>query len=428
LKYSSPKMEANTVSYKVSLASDNTDTEVRRFVVDRDVSTSLTYFREKLASVFPYLRRVDFDVAWTDDDGDKVTVKSDDELVIALTEQRGPIYKFSVQLLLEKLRHTEPDDSSSGNSDGEEHVGVVCDGCDRPVVGFRYKCVTCADYDLCGRCETKGIHRGHNMIRISTPQSVWPQHFYRRLHRMHDKAQKKRCGGPCNPQAEEHPSGCQTGPAGPSPRCRGPSFRHHGHQWFEAMTKGWTGLGEAQAAAQQAAKEAFEAHRQAAASGNPGGASQGGLPTFESMMHPSNSAEFLRNLGQLVAGALDPFGVDVKIEVESPEPKTAESSSPSSDATKTAEQSSDSAETKKDESAESSSETADASAGKKDDENDWTLVNQASEVREVPVTVVDASLYPQLPSKEASSAQPSAPKSDDQVSKQSYKTFFFVTY
>ena len=62
------------------------------------------------------------------------------------------------------------------------------------VAGFRYKCVTCSDYDLCGRCETKGLHPGHNMIRIPSPQGAWPQHFYRRLHRMHDKV-NNRFGG-----------------------------------------------------------------------------------------------------------------------------------------------------------------------------------------------------------------------------------------
>jgi len=33
------------------------------------------------------------------------------------------------------------------------HMGVVCDGCGMaPLVGPRFKCSTCADYDLCGNC------------------------------------------------------------------------------------------------------------------------------------------------------------------------------------------------------------------------------------------------------------------------------------
>ena len=78
-----------------------------------------------------------------------------------------------------------------GNEDGEPHPGVTCDGCDKTVVGFRYKCVQCPDYDLCGRCETKRIHPGHNMMRIASPEGVWPQHFFRRLNKMHDRINKR---------------------------------------------------------------------------------------------------------------------------------------------------------------------------------------------------------------------------------------------
>ena len=75
--------------------------------------------------------------------------------------------------------------------EGVAHPGVTCDGCDQPVVGFRYKCVQCPDYDLCGRCEAKKIHPGHNMMRISAPDGVWPQHFFRRLNKMHDRINKR---------------------------------------------------------------------------------------------------------------------------------------------------------------------------------------------------------------------------------------------
>ena len=405
-----------TVSYKVSFLGDKTDPEVRRFTVDRDVSTSNTYLREKLMSVFSQLRRIDFDVAWTDDDGDNVTIKSDDELVIALTEQKGPIYKFSVLThQQEKKRPQNDDDSSSGNSDGEEHVGVTCDGCERPIVGFRYKCVSCPDYDLCGRCESKGLHPGHNMIRISTPQSAWPHHFYRRLHRMHDKMQKRHCGA----QAEEQQpaSGCQTGP-GPFPRCGRQSFRHQGHQWLEAMMKGWSGLGEAQAAAaHQAAKEAAEA---ATAAGSGAATSAGAAgqdekrPSFEDMMHPSNSAEFLRNLGQIVAGALDPFGVDVTIEVDPLEPKPA--AGPGS---KTTEEPATSTTSEKGDTA----TTVNESPVKKDDDNDWTLINRSSVAREVPIQLTDdPTLYPQLPAHEATPSVPSAPKEEAPVEAEKKKS------
>ena len=29
------------------------------------------------------------------------------------------------------------------------HVGYLCDGCDQPIIGIRYKCAYCNDFDFC---------------------------------------------------------------------------------------------------------------------------------------------------------------------------------------------------------------------------------------------------------------------------------------
>ena len=48
------------------------------------------------------------------------------------------------------------------------HVTVMCDGCDmHPLVGLRYKCTSCEDYDLCQKCLQKGIHASdHKFMEI----------------------------------------------------------------------------------------------------------------------------------------------------------------------------------------------------------------------------------------------------------------------
>lgn len=46
------------------------------------------------------------------------------------------------------------------------HTGVTCDGCRvYPIIGKRFKCMTCPDYDLCETCEQRCIHN-HPMVRM----------------------------------------------------------------------------------------------------------------------------------------------------------------------------------------------------------------------------------------------------------------------
>jgi len=49
------------------------------------------------------------------------------------------------------------------------HVDIRCDGCHMfPVVGVRYKCTKCPNYDLCEQCEAKNTHpRDHILLKIN---------------------------------------------------------------------------------------------------------------------------------------------------------------------------------------------------------------------------------------------------------------------
>lgn len=51
---------------------------------------------------------------------------------------------------------------------GAQH-NAICDGCDQPISGLRYKCLVCPDYDLCDKCEKKALHSEHDMIRMDCP-------------------------------------------------------------------------------------------------------------------------------------------------------------------------------------------------------------------------------------------------------------------
>ena len=51
---------------------------------------------------------------------------------------------------------------------GLRHVYVSCDGCNQdPVVGLRWRCLNCANYDLCTACYMTDIHdTTHRFERI----------------------------------------------------------------------------------------------------------------------------------------------------------------------------------------------------------------------------------------------------------------------
>jgi hypothetical protein len=51
------------------------------------------------------------------------------------------------------------------------HHGITCDGCNiSPVSGDRYKCLVCPDFDLCASCELRGEHpRDHPMMKVKVP-------------------------------------------------------------------------------------------------------------------------------------------------------------------------------------------------------------------------------------------------------------------
>ena len=52
------------------------------------------------------------------------------------------------------------------------HERITCDGCEKhPIIGIRYKCLACYDYDLCDSCENS-LNHPHPMIKIKTPMNI----------------------------------------------------------------------------------------------------------------------------------------------------------------------------------------------------------------------------------------------------------------
>ena len=162
------------VSYKGYFNSDAQEGlhEVRRFTVDKEKSNSLKFLKEKLATVFPLIKDKEIFITWRDHDGDMITIKNDEDLMIAKTEMQGHLYKINVTIKNEnnKKEGKGKKERKEKKERKDEHPGVVCDGCGGSVPGFRFKCLVCQDYDLCEQCAAKGLHKEHNLVRLASSQ------------------------------------------------------------------------------------------------------------------------------------------------------------------------------------------------------------------------------------------------------------------
>ena len=118
-----------------------------------------------------------FHLSYTDEEGDKITVATDNELFEALTVQdemrpslSKKLYTFKIDSATssgtpklgassgeEQAFTAAPSEESKSFSPGEDsapiHSRVECDGCGVfPIVGGRFKCSVRDDYDLCSSC------------------------------------------------------------------------------------------------------------------------------------------------------------------------------------------------------------------------------------------------------------------------------------
>ncbi|KAK2576890.1 hypothetical protein KPH14_005515 [Odynerus spinipes] len=147
--------------------------EIRKFAIDSDVVTNFLYLREKLQCVFSALRGKRFTINWKDTEGDNITISSDEELRIALKESPESTKKLYIVLYPDNENnvYVQPEEVA-----GVLHHNIVCDGCNKDVKGFRYKCMECPDYDLCFECEAKGLHPEHGMLRVAIPLQWTSRH------------------------------------------------------------------------------------------------------------------------------------------------------------------------------------------------------------------------------------------------------------
>jgi hypothetical protein len=81
------------------------------------------------------------------------------------------------QGLLHLMYHIAEDQA---RRDGYVHRGVTCNSCGMmPILGIRYRCSNCVDFDLCENCETQGFHNKTHVfykVRLPAPFLGNPRH------------------------------------------------------------------------------------------------------------------------------------------------------------------------------------------------------------------------------------------------------------
>ena len=58
------------------------------------------------------------------------------------------------------------------SNDKEYHYGIKCNNCNAfPIIGCRYKCTICEDFNICEGCEkSMGANHSHHLLKINSPK------------------------------------------------------------------------------------------------------------------------------------------------------------------------------------------------------------------------------------------------------------------
>lgn len=168
---------------KISLGDD-----IRRFSFTE--KPTFNGLKEVLQKLYNDVSLPDHVIKYQDEEQDLITVSCEMEFDEALTINHSKVLRM---ILVQKSHCQKNKFYSVANKDAaavykkreaptsdafspEEttiHKFVICDGCNKsPIVGIRWKCSECRNYDLCTECLKKEVHKetGHQFIEITYPR------------------------------------------------------------------------------------------------------------------------------------------------------------------------------------------------------------------------------------------------------------------
>lgn len=139
--------------------------EIRRFSIDISPRNDAYQALETtIAQLNNNYVQGQFTLQYVDEDNDRITFSSDGEFRAAINQiGNGTVMKIFVKPKAKPAASA----SASASTNSYVHLGVVCDGCNGSVIGNRFKCMQCPDYDLCQSCSDKNVHPAHNMMKMT---------------------------------------------------------------------------------------------------------------------------------------------------------------------------------------------------------------------------------------------------------------------
>lgn len=171
-------------SCKVYLSGASSPTrQVRRFNIESKTPLNYQYIRTKIQTIFPELQGENYTISWLDSEMDDVLISSDEELNIALTDflkTKRDYFKLYIKLQA----------NSQKSANQTIHTNIMCDGCNKGIKGYRYKCLICNDYDLCSQCDSTMLHPDHCMLRLPLPMYETFHDGNRALHHLRKHLKK----------------------------------------------------------------------------------------------------------------------------------------------------------------------------------------------------------------------------------------------
>lgn len=162
--------------YKICIVNSQSEKAGEVFAI-KPYLESFDSFKDEIFIRMPELKNQPLKIFYQDSDGDNVTIFNALDFGIFQEQKinkvfivKNPMKTAHFQEIV--INPTIASTSAAANpAHRAHHANVICDGCDKEIYGYRYKCLECHDFDLCMECEPKQ-HYQHLMIRIADPNDA----------------------------------------------------------------------------------------------------------------------------------------------------------------------------------------------------------------------------------------------------------------